>query len=376
MRIVVNTRLLQKNKLEGIGRFSYETLSRIVQDHPEHEFFFVFDRPYDEKFIFGENVTPIVLSPPTRHPLLWYYWFEWRIPGLLKKLKADVFVSPDGYLSLRSKVKQVAVIHDINFVHRPKDLPWSSRVYYNYFFPRFAHKADELVTVSEFSAGDIYQSFKVDPGKIEVAHNGVNKSFVPLTEDQVIEVRKKYSTGKPYFVFVGALHPRKNIEGLLRAFDLFKDKSGSDMKLIIVGGKMFGNRRMEQIYKQMRSKEDVIFTGRVPSVELRRIVGGALAMTFIPFFEGFGIPVIEAMASGVPVICSDTTSLPEAGGDAALFVNPEDAEQVSDEMSNIVRSEDLRKDLINKGLVHASKFTWRNTAERLWKCIEIVLKNM
>ena len=103
MIIAVNTRLLIKDKLEGIGWYTYETLSRMVKSHPEHEFYFLFDRPYSKEFIFEKNVHPVVISPPTRHPILWYIWFEWRIPKILRKINADVFLSPDGFLSLKSK---------------------------------------------------------------------------------------------------------------------------------------------------------------------------------------------------------------------------------------------------------------------------------
>ena len=131
MIIAVNTRLLISGKLEGIGCFTRETLLRITRSHPEHQFLFIFDRPFADEFVFSGNVTPIVLAPPTRHPLLWYIWFEFQIPRILKKYQADLFFSPDGYLSLNTKTKQLAAIHDINFTHRSRDLPWLKSAYYN-----------------------------------------------------------------------------------------------------------------------------------------------------------------------------------------------------------------------------------------------------
>ena len=119
MKIAVNTRLLLKDKLEGIGWFSYETLKRITTQHPEHQFYFIFDRPFTDEFIFSYNIEPVVIGPPARHPVLWYYWFEFRLPGLLKKINPDIFLSPDGYLSLKSHFKSIAVIHDLNFIHYP-----------------------------------------------------------------------------------------------------------------------------------------------------------------------------------------------------------------------------------------------------------------
>ncbi|MCA1760933.1 MAG: glycosyltransferase, partial [Bacteroidales bacterium] len=162
MRIAVNTRLLLKGKLEGMGWFSYETLKRMTRNHPEHEFIFIFDRPYSEEFIFSENITPVVIGPPARHPVLFYFWFEFQIPRVLKKHKADVFLSPDGYLSLKTKVPQLAVIHDISFAHRPQDIPGMKRWYYNYFFPKFARKATRIATVSNYSKTDIAKTYQVD----------------------------------------------------------------------------------------------------------------------------------------------------------------------------------------------------------------------
>ena len=134
MIIAVNTRLLLKNKLEGIGWFTYETLSRITKNHPEHIFYFLFDRPYHSDFVFESNVTPIVLPPPARHPVLFYIWFEISVARFLRKLKPDLFLSPDGYLSLKTKTTSLAVIHDINFEHYPEDFPLIHKKILSLFF--------------------------------------------------------------------------------------------------------------------------------------------------------------------------------------------------------------------------------------------------
>ncbi|NJO90899.1 MAG: glycosyltransferase family 4 protein [Chloroflexia bacterium] len=126
---------------------------------------------------FSENIEPIVIGPPTRHPVLWYLWFEHQVPKIVRKIQPDLIVSPDGYLSLNSRVKSLAVIHDINFLHYPKDLPWSSRVYYNHYFPRFAKRADRLATVSEYSKSDISKSYGIEPNKIDVLYNGHNEIY-------------------------------------------------------------------------------------------------------------------------------------------------------------------------------------------------------
>ena len=374
MRIAVNTRLLLKGKLEGIGWFSLETLKRMTRNHPEHEFIFIFDRPYNKDYIFSENVTPVVIGPQARHPFLFYIWFEFQIPKILKKHNVDLFLSPDGYLSLSTKVPQLAVIHDINFVHRPDDLPWLIAKYYNYFFPKFARIAKRIATVSFYSKEDITRSFKVDYDKIDVVYDGINQIFEPLSNDEKIVVRDKYTEGSEYFLFVGALHPRKNISGLLKAFDAFKSVSDNKIKLVVVGCEMHKTGEIFETYDNLRFKKDVVFTGRVSTPDLHDIFGAALALTFVPFFEGFGIPIVEAMSAGIPVICSNTTSIPEVGGNAVIYADPIKIEQITEAMILISSDEELRKSLIKKGFVQKNKFSWDETARLLWISVERALQ--
>ena len=374
MVIAVNTRLLLKGKLEGIGWFTLETLKRMALNHPEHQFIFIFDRPYNPEFIFAENIKPVVIGPPSRHPVLWYLWFQFSIPWVLKKHKADLFLSPDGYLSLRTKVPQLAVIHDINFVHRPEDLPWLIARYYNYFFPKFAQIAKRIATVSFYSKEDIARSFKISYDKIDVVYDGINQIFEPLSETEKTEIRNKYTRGAGYFLFVGALHPRKNVSGLLQAFDTFKSETTNNIKLMIVGGEMHKTGDIFETYENMKFKNDVIFTGRVTTGELHDIFGAALALAFVPFFEGFGIPVVEAMSAGVPVICSNTTSMPEVGGDAVVYADPMKIDQITDAMIKLADDQQLRKNLVEKGFKQKNKFSWDETAHLLWESVKRTLE--
>nr|MBD3621087.1 glycosyltransferase family 4 protein [Sunxiuqinia sp.] len=370
MLIAVNARLLQKGKLEGIGWFTHEMLCRITRNHPEHQFLFLFDRPYADEFIFSENVTPLVFSPPTRHPVLWYVWFEWMIPRVLKKYHADLFLSPDGYLSLSSNVKQLAVIHDINFAHRPQDLPWLMAKYYNFFFPKFAKRACRIATVSKYSKTDISQSYGISSDLIDVVYNGVNERYQPTSEEEKERTRQKIASGSPYFLSIGSLHPRKNIDGLLRAYDEFRNAGNTEAKLVIAGGELFKTAEIRKTLECMRFKNEVIFTGHLSGEDLHQLLGAALALTFVSFFEGFGIPVLEAMRTGVPVICSNTSSLPEVGGEAVLFVDPFDGRQITAAMQRIADDENLRVELIAKGHVQQGKFSWDRTAARLWESIQ------
>jgi len=373
MKIAVNTRLLLPGKLDGIGWFTFETLRRIVVDHPEHTFYFIFDRSYSKEAIFSDNVVPLILRPPTRHPFLWYFWFEWRIPPLLKKLGADMFLSTDGFISLRSCVPSCAVIHDINFEHRPRDLPYFTRKYYRYFFPRFAREATRLATVSEYSRRDIINNYDINEEKIDLVYNGASKNFTPATPTEIETIRENYSNRAPYFVFVGSIHPRKNIKNLLRAFELFRAEYKAPFKMVIVGKKSFLNKSTEEQLENLEYKSDVIFTGRLSSDDLKDIMAAAWALTFVPFFEGFGIPLVEAMYSEIPILTSNITSLPEIAGDAAIYAEPDSPGSIRDGMVRIVKEKGLREELIQRGKERRKLYSWDNTAEELWKTMQRVL---
>ena len=370
MKIAVNTRLLLKNKLEGIGWFSFETLNRIVKQHPEHDFYFIFDRPYDSSFVFSPNVKAIVAPPQARHPVLYFIWFELVIPRILKKIGADLFFSPDGYLSLRSTIKQVVVMHDLNFEHYPKDLPLHESWFYRKFFPQYAHKASRIATVSEFSKSDIIKYYHIDAEKIDVVYNGVNLIFQPVSELEKQTTRAKYAMGCDYFICVGSVHKRKNIVNLLKAFELFKSAQSSEVKLLIVGQKRWWTKEMQLTLNHMVYISDVIFTGRVETKNLNVLMGSALALTYVSYHEGFGIPIVEAFCCETPVITSAITSMPEVAGDAAILVDPFSPESITRAMTRIYTEIDLRKELIEKGRERRKLFSWQKTADALWQCIE------
>jgi glycosyltransferase involved in cell wall biosynthesis len=366
MRIVVNTRLLLQGKLEGIGWFAHETLSRITRDHPEHQFVFLFDRPFDRRFLYAPNVQGEVMLPPTRHPLLYRLWFGQLLHRRLKALKADAFISPDGFLALRSNVPALAVVHDLNFEHHPEDLPAAYSAYYRRYFPLFARHAVRIATVSEFSRRDIASRYHVPLGHIDVVHNGVHDGFVPLTPERVQAVRQELAGGHPYFISVGSLHPRKNIARMLLAFDRMLTDHPNPLRLVVVGERFWWDERMRDAWDQVRHKDRVVFTGRLPQERLVGAVGAAQALVFTSYFEGFGIPVAEAMRCGVPVIAAEATSLPEVAGDAALYVDPFSVADIARAMREMHEDEALRERLSEVGLRRARRYTWDRTAEGLW----------
>ncbi len=376
MNILVNTHLLLKGKLDGIGWFTYETISRITRNHPEHNFFLIFDRKPAEEFRFANNVKFIILHPQARHPFLWILRFEILVPFVLKKYKADIFLSPDGWMTHGTNIPCVQVIHDLNYMHYPEDTPFFTRKYYNILFPRYAERAKRIVTVSKYSKQDIVKTFGVSPEKIDVAYNGCNAIYTPQTEELKQLTRKSYSQGSPYFVYVGAIIPRKNIARLFEAFEIFKNQDTKNTKLLIVGNKKWWTSTINKAYQNMKHQEDVIFLGRMDAIELNKIYAASLALTFVPYFEGFGIPILEAFNSGTAVITSNCTSMPEVAGDAALLVDPFSIDAIANAMVLISNDIEMRNQLIIKSKDRAKAFSWDNTAKILWQSIEKAMESV
>jgi len=373
MKIAVNTRLLLPGRLDGIGWFTFESFRRICQAHPEHEFHFFSDRKIAKEFIFAENVIAHAILPPARRPFLFTLWYDVAVPVMLRKIGADVFVSPDAMASLTTSLPQLLVMHDLNFEHYPEDMPGMYSRYLRKKSPLFAKKATRIATVSEFSKADIITQYNVPPGKIDVIYNGVNEKFQPIGSTEKAAVKMKFTNGADYFVFVSSIHPRKNLQRLLPAFEIFKERSGSNVKLVVIGQKFWLNEELEQIHANMKHKDDVLFIGRLAADELHKVVAASLASAYVSYFEGFGIPIIEAFKCGVPVITSDVTSMPEVAGDAALLVNPFETGEIADALFLLWTDENLRLSLIEKGLRRAEKFSWQHTSEQLWKSIEKTL---
>jgi glycosyltransferase involved in cell wall biosynthesis len=370
MLVVVNTRLLIPDRLDGIGRFTDETLKRITQMRPDDHFVFLFDREVDERFIYSENITPVKLFPPARRPWLYSLWLNWSVNGVLRDLKPDLFYSPDGFLPLKTQTPCLPVIHDLNFEHYPQDLSKKYSKWYRKNFPLFAQKGERVLTVSEYSKADIAARYKIETSKIDVVYNAASEAFRPLDAEAVKAVREQYSGGAPYFLFVGALHPRKNLVRLVEAFVQYKQKHQTATKLLITGAPYWKYHALDSLLAQLPDKKEVVFTGRLSDEELVRITAAAHAVTYLPYFEGFGIPIVEAMACNVPVLTANVTSMPEVAGDAALYADPFDVQAIAAALEQIDNDETLRTQLIAKAAERTKAFSWQQSAEKIWQCME------
>ena len=373
MVIAVNTRFLLVDYLEGYGNFIYETFRRITEQHPEHEFIFIFDRPYDKRFLFSNNIKTVVTGPAARHPLLWKLWYDIKVPVILKRYKVDVFVSCDGFCSLGTKVPQCLVVHDLAFLHYPSAIKKSHLLFYKRYTPKFLGKAISIATVSEFSKKDIIAQYGTDAKKINVVYNGVKEVFNPINNEAKATIKNKYTDGKEYFIYAGSIHPRKNLITLLKAFSVFKKRQQTNMKLVLAGRLAWQYESFEKDLKSYKYRNDVVLTGYVEDAVLADIIGAAYALVYPSLFEGFGVPVLEAMRCDVPVITSADSAMQEIAKDAALYADANSHTDIANKMMLLYKDENLRKELILKGRQIVKQYSWDKTATLLWQSIVKVM---
>jgi len=366
MKVAVNARLLLPHRMEGVARYIYETTRCLVRNNPEVEFHLLFDRPYDKKFILGKNVIPHVIGPQSRHPFLWYFWFEKSLAKFFRNNKMDVFYSGDMYLSLSANVPTLYVSHDLNYIHYPKGIRWSHLKYYQKYMPVFHDNAEHIIAVSQATKSDIVKQFKIPLEKISVAGNALPKSIVRIENNQLEAIRGKLTGGAPYFVYVGSLHPRKNVDTLIEAFNIFKSEGDHEHKLVIYGRSAWKTSAIKNAYDTSKYKSDIVFNSG-DSISVSEVLSASLALCYISLFEGFGIPILEAFECEVPVITSDVSSMPEVAGNAALLVDPKNKNMISRAMFKLVDSPALRKSLILKGKARVVDYSWEQSAQLIFQ---------
>lgn len=369
MNIGVNTRLLLKHRMEGIAVFTWEICRRMAEQHPEDEFYFFFDRTPDPAFIGLKNIHPIVIRPQARHQILWKYWFEVALPRAFKQYDIDVFFSPESYLSLRSSIPTVMVTHDLCFLHYPQDYRAAHLRYLKKHGPLFHHRADHIIAVSETTKADIQDQYGIDSAKITVAYNAARQEFTPLGESKKVELRNDLTDGYPYVLYVGSIHPRKNVEGLVRAFGIMMERMPSDHRLILFGRWVSGHVESKRMIAESAVGDRIVLCSDEDGF-VEEIVGAADCLVYPSFYEGFGIPIVEAMACGVPVVTSGTGAMKEVGGAAAIFINPEDDENMAEGMHEALALNKNVPSIRESYKQNIDRFSWDVSAEKIYRCIK------
>lgn len=362
MRVAVNTRFLLPGKLEGIGYFTREIVRRLPDHLPEAAFLFCSDRKTTPALAAHPRVETRVVYPPARHPWLWTLWFNYALPRAAASWGADVLLHLDGYCSLRTSIPQVMVIHDIAHVHYPAEIPGRALRYYERNIPRFLRRAERVLTVSEYVREDIVREYGIAADKLSVTHNGVRPQFGPLPESVRREVRERYASGQQYFFYLGAIHPRKNVARLIRAYTAYRAAGGPAVKLLLGGRLAWQTGEIERARRASDYRDDIHFLGYVDEAELPRLLGSALALVYPSLNEGFGVPLLEAMHAEVPIVTSDRSSLPEVAGQAALFVNPEDIQDLAEALRRVAVDTALTDRLVAAGRERRARYDWDSAA--------------
>lgn len=369
MKIVFNTKSLLKDNQQD-KYFLHESLKRIVLKYPEHEFIFLAGNADAKTFLFGENATTVITRQPIRHFLLRKLWFDFKLPAILKKYKADVFVSCDGFCSLTTQLPQCLLLHDLTFFYNSPATKRSLLFFYKRHLIKFLNKAKTIVTVSTFFKNELSLRYKIAEDKIDVIYPAVKEVFLPVDEIRKEETRRKYCDGKPYFIYAERLHSYKSLMTLLKAFSVFKKRQKSNWKLVLTGSLEGGGKAFPENLKSYKYREDIVLTGDIKDENMVQLIGSAYALIHPIQWDSVGVAVLEAMNCRVPVIASANPFMKEIAGDAVLYANTDDYTDTAEKMMLLYKDETLRNNLVEKGETVVVKYHWDKTARLLWQSIK------
>lgn len=377
MVIGIAARMLCTSKPEGIGIYTDEILKRWVKEHHEHQFIFFIHRKTGivneyEKF---PNVKLVLTGLPLSQPIVQDWWYNFFLPRKIKSYKPDVLFSPYGLLPKNCPVKSLITIHDLNFEASDDFLSTSFNKFYRKQFRHSCEEAEKIIAISHFTKTEIEEYYGTSSQKIEVIYNGVSQDFSPPSADIISEVRKKYSNGEKFFLSAGAIHPRKNTAFLIKAFDLFKSKTKSKAKLLFTGSIRIPFHEWNSIIDSSSFREDILHLGYLDKDKFASVMSGAHALLYLSSYEGFGLPVAEAICCNVPVLAAQSSAPSEIGSDAILTCNENDLNDTAEKMQSLDTNESLRKILRVNSSERKKLFNWDHCAKLVWKSMMTIHKS-
>lgn len=260
------------------------------------------------------------------------------------------------------RLKTVITIHDLSLLKYPEYHPDERVAYVNKYLHKRLSEANHILAVSDFTRREIIKELAIPEKKISVVHEAANAVFYRRSAEEVEKLLLRYGLPRHYMLYVGTMEPRKNLLQVVRAMSLFPDNLRKHLPLVCVGWRGWKNEELMVEIKRLGVAADFFFLGRVADNNLAKLYSGARVFLYPSLYEGFGLPILEAMACGCPVICSNQASLPEVAGDAAVFVAPEDHELLAYKIENTIENEDFRQYLVESGYQRAAKFSWEKTA--------------
>jgi glycosyltransferase involved in cell wall biosynthesis len=356
MRIGIDARIIAYRR-GGIASYVRHLIPALAALDPETDYRVLRHRRDRTRSEAGPNVRRATVWTPCHHRLE-----RWALSIEITPLRLDLLHSPDFIPPAFGARHFVITVHDLNFLYYPQFLTADSRRYYNDQIAWAVAHADHIIAVSEATRADLIRLLGVPPEKVTAVYEGVAPVFRPLPPDLVRETLARYGLTPGYLLFVGTLEPRKNLPGLLTAYRILLDRQEVLPPLVIAGSRGW---LYEEIYARVEALclgNHVRFIYDVADDDLPALYNGAVLFVMPSFYEGFGLPALEAQACGTPVVISDRGSLPEVAGAAAVTVNPDDPEDIAAGIARVLGDPGLRAALQAAGPAHAARFTWEQAA--------------
>lgn len=372
--IGINARYLQRS-MSGIERYTFELIKNIsiMNNFNKYVLFFNQHEPL-MSFANKPNFINYVTSIPTKIRILRIFWEQFWLFREIRYNNVDLFHGPSFLTPVNKVCKYIITIHDLSFFKYPESFTLENKLYFKFFLKRSIVNSDRIIADSQSTKKDILRYFGIEDKKVKVIYLGVDDKYKKIESSlKLNQVRKKYSLPDKFIMFTGVLSPRKNLERTFEAFYQLK-KENIPHKFVIVGKKGWLYQTIFDRIKQLNLEKEIIFTDYVDEDDLPYLYNLASALVLVSLYEGFGLPVLEAMACGCPVLTSKTSSLPEVAGDASILVNPLSVEEIKNGMKEILFDDSLRNTLIKKGFEQVKKFSWIKTAEETLKTYEELLK--
>lgn len=357
------------NRLTGIGRVLINVLSEMARQYPEDKY--VLFRNFDFKeydcLAKYQNIEIVDVPYTKESGLKNILWHQWLFQKLLKKYKCDIAYIPNFTLLLWKVVPTIVTIHDLIEYNVPNKFS-KARMFYRKRIcdPLMAKRSDCILTVSESSKNDIIKYLHQNVSKVKVTPNAVDHNvFRKYNKDEVMAVLSRYGLEyKNYLLFVGTIdYPGKNIKTVLDAFFELKSQEATDKKLVIVGKDGHNSQVIYDAVNSSAYKNDVVFTGYLPDEDLPKLYSGSQIMIYLSLYEGFGLPVLEAMSCATPVICSNTSCFPEIVGDLDVMVAPTDVIGIEKKILKILNDKKYNDELTEKCYEKSLKYSWDETAK-------------
>jgi len=361
----------------GWGVYSYQLLKAILSIDQENIYrcFYAFFRKGNRRFIFNDpvaNLENCVWTLPGR--LLKLLWEDWKIMAAEDFLgPVDVLHSPYEFLPKTRRTKTVVTVHDVTFLKHPDYLDPSFVRLYSRRIKHIVNKADKIIVDSQNTQKELLEFTNASPDRVSVIHPGVDPRFAPLKDDiKLRDLKRRFGISGPYILFVGAADKDKNLNRLAEAFSRLIPKH-DHLQLVFAGSLDWGYQSLQEKFVSLCEKNKLILTGFVNEMDLPVLYSGAQVLAIPSIHEGFGLPAVEAMACGVPVLSSNTSSLPEIVEDAAVQVDPYDVDHIAEGLRSLIEDKDIHLNCAKKGLERAKSFSWENTARQTIKIYKELL---